>query len=81
VERTKNIFPYQSGTRPAEVPDNKAFATLLAVEIQEAARGEKTPVQLNMAYYLDKQVDQPAALKVIHDRRIVRSELGPLGSA
>jgi hypothetical protein len=77
VERTKNIFPISVGTRPAEVPENKAFATILAAEIVEAARSQKTSVQLNMAYYLDKQVDQPAALKVIHEiGLIVRSELG-----
>jgi len=61
------------------VPENAAFATVLAATVMEAARGGKTSVQLDMAYYQDKQADQPAALKVIGEIGvIVRSELGAL---
>ena len=45
----------------------------------EAARGAKTSVQLDMAYYQDHPTDQPAALKVIGEIGVVvRSELGVL---
>lgn len=65
--------------RPDEVPENAAFATLLAAEIVDAARGDRSSVHLDMAYYRDKQADQPAALKAISEIGvIVRSELGAL---
>jgi hypothetical protein len=61
------------------MPENAAFATVLAATVMEAARGGKTSVQLDMPYYQDKQADQPAALKVIGEIGvIVRSELGAL---
>ena len=79
VARTNGRFPISVGTRPDEVPENAAFATVLAATVMEAARGGKTSVQLDMAYYQDKQADQPAALKVIGEIGvIVRSELGAL---
>ncbi|MEO8080281.1 MAG: hypothetical protein ABI641_07115 [Caldimonas sp.] len=79
VSRTNARFPISVGTRPDEVPENAAFATVLAATVMEAARGGKTSVQLDMAYYRDKQADQPAALKVIGEIGvIVRSELGAL---
>ena len=79
VAHTNARFPISVGTRPDEVPENAAFATVLAATVMEAARGGKTSVQLDMAYYKDKQGDQPAALKVIGEIGvIVRSELGTL---
>ena len=78
VERTKNIFPIPVGTIPDNVPENKAFATVLAAEMLEAGRNKKTSVQLKMPFYENKQGDQPAALEVIREIGvIVRSELGP----
>ena len=79
VAHTNGRFPISVGTRPDEVPENAAFATVLAATVMEAARGGKTSVQLDMPYYQDKQADQPAALKVIGEIGvIVRSELGAL---
>jgi hypothetical protein len=79
VAHTNARFPISVGTRPDEVPENAAFATVLAATVMEAARGGKTSVQLDMPYYQDKQADQPAALKVIGEIGvIVRSELGAL---
>lgn len=79
VSHTNARFPISVGTRPDEVPENAAFATVLAATVMEAARGGKTSVQLDMAYYQDKQADQPAALKVVGEIGvIVRSELGAL---
>ena len=79
VAHTSTQFPVSVGTRPDEVPENAAFATALAAAVMEAARGGKTSVQLDMAYYQDQQADQPAALKVIGEIGVVvRAELGAL---
>ena len=79
VAHTSAQFPVSVGTRPDEVPENTAFATALAAAVMEAARGAKTSVQLDMAYYQDHPTDQPAALKVIGEIGVVvRSELGVL---
>ena len=79
VAHTRAQFPVSVGTRPDEVPENAAFATALAAAVMEAARGGKTSVQLDMAYYRDHAADQPAALKVIGEIGVVvRSEIGPL---
>ncbi len=78
VQRTKNYFPISIGTAPDDVPLPEAVAAELAAEMMEAVRQGKTLIQLNVPYYLDHQVDQPAALTMMREiGTIVRSELGP----
>ena len=78
VERTKNYFPISVGTRPAEGPEPKEVATVMAAKLLDAAQDGKSSIQMDVPYYLDNKEDQPAALNMMREiGQIVRSELGP----